>query len=142
MLGPLGAASYNPVMDKPGKPSLGFWVTVVCLSSLVLYPLSFGPACWINQRSGIGSRAILIGYRPIIWISENTGAAGAIVSYASLGASADVRPVFLDADIQWVGPQFWEVYRMIGAYMAPFDSAEFIMDESESVVKDDSQDSK
>ena len=33
------------------KTGMGFWITVVVLIVLVLYPLSFGPGCWIASRS-------------------------------------------------------------------------------------------
>jgi hypothetical protein len=32
------------------KPSVAFWATVVVV--LVLYPLSFGPACWATAQPG------------------------------------------------------------------------------------------
>jgi hypothetical protein len=33
------------------KHGVAFWATVVVVAAL-LYPISFGPACWITSRSG------------------------------------------------------------------------------------------
>jgi hypothetical protein len=40
------------------KTSTAFWTTVV-LAVVLLYALSFGPACWFNERTG---RAVFQGY--------------------------------------------------------------------------------
>ena len=48
------------------KPGLAFYATIILLVVLVLYPLSFGPACWITSRTGIGVNALPAIYRPII----------------------------------------------------------------------------
>jgi len=49
------------------KPSAGFWITVVILAILVLYPLGLGPACWISSRLGAGAHVVSVLYRPITW---------------------------------------------------------------------------
>jgi hypothetical protein len=33
-------------MTSRKKPGVAFWATVVVTVALILYPLSFGPACW------------------------------------------------------------------------------------------------
>jgi len=33
--------------DDRKKPDAAFWTTVVLFAVLVVYPLSYGPACWI-----------------------------------------------------------------------------------------------
>src|SRR5262245_57866410 len=38
-------------MSDRKKPGMAFWVTVVVAVALVVYPLSFGPACWVAQPS-------------------------------------------------------------------------------------------
>ena len=105
-------------MSETNKPSATFWTVVVCACALILYPL-FGPACWLNQRSGVGTRAILIAYRPIIWIGANAGLAETIARYAALGVDENVRPVFLDSDILWVEPEIWELIRSIKRLSQP-----------------------
>jgi hypothetical protein len=49
------------------KPGVAFWATVVVVALLVSYPLSFGPACWINCRTEIGTRHMAVVYRPVCW---------------------------------------------------------------------------
>ena len=43
--------------DQKKNPGLPFYATVVVLVGLVLYPLSFGPACWITSRTDVGDVA-------------------------------------------------------------------------------------
>ncbi len=47
------------------KAGVAFWATVVVLV-LVLYPLSFGPACWISGRLGCGASLLPKIYGPLI----------------------------------------------------------------------------
>ena len=58
------------------KPGVAFWAAVVVVVVLVVYPLSFGPACWITSRTdrylGIqnanrAASAISVFYRPLTW---------------------------------------------------------------------------
>jgi hypothetical protein len=53
------------------KPGVAFWVTVVVVVTLVAYPLSFGPACWITSRLNFGGQAIPHVYAPIMGIMRN-----------------------------------------------------------------------
>jgi len=56
----------------------------------VLYVASFGPACWVNLRTGIGGRAIGGFYRPIAWQYVHGGAIGnAINAWVNLGGDGD-----------------------------------------------------
>jgi hypothetical protein len=105
------------------KPTIGFWVATIVVVSLA-YPLSFGPACWINERTGFGGRAVSIVYRPIIWIAQTrqpqpgirlvpelvlsprpnftTRMPGrAIRWYAMLGTNRDRIPVIRKDAIEW-----------------------------------------
>jgi len=34
-------------MTDRKKPTAGFWTTVTLFAVLVVYPLSYGPACWM-----------------------------------------------------------------------------------------------
>src|SRR6478752_3435066 len=53
----------------------------------VLYVASFGPACWINERYDVGTNAISIVYRPIIWLaSGDPHVRRPVQRYASAGS--------------------------------------------------------
>lgn len=87
-------------MNEQKKSSIGFWITVTVVAVLVLYPLSFGPACWIaSQEMGTHGFINLI-YRPMIWVVihyPESKSARAIRRYAS--RKARHRPQFgTDAD--------------------------------------------
>jgi hypothetical protein len=47
------------------KPGVAFWATVVVVVALVAYPLSFGPACWINNRTGLGDGILCISVKTV-----------------------------------------------------------------------------
>src|SRR5262245_50887509 len=47
------------------RPGVAFWATVVAVVVLV-YPLSFGPACWITSRADCGKGLLPVVYRPIL----------------------------------------------------------------------------
>jgi hypothetical protein len=86
------------------KPTVGFWITVAT-AGLLLYPLSFGPACWFGERNGIGTSTISTVYSPILWLaSSNTGpAARVILWYAALGASDRAEPfVSHGGELRWL----------------------------------------
>src|SRR5258708_4275855 len=46
------------------QPTAGFWISVALVAVLVGYPLSFGPACWLNRTTGIGGQALSKIYPP------------------------------------------------------------------------------
>jgi hypothetical protein len=48
------------------KPGVAFWATVALVVVLVGYPLSFGPACWINGRTHARDDLFLAAYRPFV----------------------------------------------------------------------------
>jgi hypothetical protein len=54
------------------KPGVALWATVVLVVVPLLYVLSFGPACWISSRTGIGASVVGPFYRPILLIGWNT----------------------------------------------------------------------
>jgi len=69
------------------KPSAGFWIAVA-LVAVLAYPISFGPACWISERTVVGSRAISIAYQPMLRLWMQTDFPGrAIAWYATIGTS-------------------------------------------------------
>lgn len=54
------------------KPGMAFWATVAAVV-LLAYPISFGPACWIASRTGIGVQALPTIYRPVITRMNGAG---------------------------------------------------------------------
>src|SRR5262245_30432166 len=54
-------------MTDRRKPSWVVWTTIASVCLLVLYPLSFGPACWITSRTG-GNDAIPTIYGPFLFV--------------------------------------------------------------------------
>jgi hypothetical protein len=75
-------------MNHRKQPSVAFWATVVLVTVLVGYPLSFGPACWICDRMTIDTRIIGIAYRPILLAWEHSPEeVGAFLDwYSKIGA--------------------------------------------------------
>jgi hypothetical protein len=43
------------------------WLGGLILLGIVLYPLSFGPACWVNNWCGVGADFMATFYRPFYW---------------------------------------------------------------------------
>jgi len=91
----------SPMTSDRKKPTTGFWITVALVAVLLAYPLSFGPACWIESRflpdGSINSRFSGV-YRPLLRV-VNGGALppwwqSTLFSYANLAAdskhSADI----------------------------------------------------
>src|SRR5438105_4356030 len=64
--------------DERKKPGVAFWATVV-VTVLMLYPLSFGPACWWLSKPvtltfvSIKARRAPAIYSPIGWIARRAG---------------------------------------------------------------------
>ena len=66
------------------KPTAGFWITVALVVALVAYPLSFGPACWIEARWPTVDFSFC--HRPLLRIANGNGiVAQALFWYANLG---------------------------------------------------------
>jgi hypothetical protein len=40
----------------------------VAMAVIVVYPLSFGPACWLSSRINVGAAALGIAYQPLVWV--------------------------------------------------------------------------
>ena len=66
-----------------------FWTTVALVTLLVVYPLSFGPACWIASRTNAGAEWLPICYRPIVsGLSNDRPRLTAVIQwYSRLGAA-------------------------------------------------------
>ena len=72
-------------MSEPHKkPGVAFWATVVVVVGLILYPVSFGPACWLASRTGIGISALPEIYHPIVSRMGRAGTIETSRSYAKV----------------------------------------------------------
>jgi hypothetical protein len=62
--------------DKKEKPGLAFW-GIVAIGTLLLYPLSFGPACWLSSCIHRGQSEISFVYQPLMqfWWGREPGRA-------------------------------------------------------------------
>jgi hypothetical protein len=55
------------------KPTAGFWTTVA-LVALLAYPVSYGPACWLDSRGwfpAVLHDAAICFYWPIGWLMRH-----------------------------------------------------------------------
>ena len=69
--------------DSRKKPGVAFWATMVVVVALVVYPLSFGPACALCDRDLVAVQSMQSIYRPVIFAmsSEKVSAGGLIADY-------------------------------------------------------------
>ena len=59
---------------------------VALVAALVGYPISFGPACWIGSRTGIGNGALAVVYQPLLRLCmRNTWPGDVSWWYAKIG---------------------------------------------------------
>jgi hypothetical protein len=79
-------AGMREVRKRAGA---GFWVTVVVVAVLIGYPLSFGPACWLSERTVVGSRAISIAYQPLLGLWMRTQLLGRGIAWFALVGTKD-----------------------------------------------------
>ena len=57
-------------MTSRKQPGVAFWATVVVVVVLVVYPLSFGPACWLVSHDFLPLKSTWHFYRPIGWLAN------------------------------------------------------------------------
>lgn len=60
-----------PQMTSRRKPGVSFWATAVVVVVVVVYPLSYGPVCWLAFHGllpewSVG--AFNVFYGPIVWL--------------------------------------------------------------------------
>jgi hypothetical protein len=83
-------------MTDRKKPGVAFWAGVAVAVLLVAYPLSFGPVCWLNQRTcprsghvylyGTGYTFVAEFYRPILtWMALRPPGSDLAYWYAEIG---------------------------------------------------------
>src|SRR5262245_38055554 len=84
------------------NPSGGFWITVALVVVLIGYPLSFGPACWMNNWTGVGERAISVVFYPVIWLAPRIHMDGLAIRFATCGRTPSEFPVICDdGSVSW-----------------------------------------
>ena len=76
--------------DERKRAGTGFWLTVA-LAAVLVYPVSFGPACWIPCRTRTGARILPMVYRPIIWAWDRLprSLSSTLYGYSRMGATGD-----------------------------------------------------
>jgi hypothetical protein len=100
----LGVRAYNR-RERWAK-----W-TAVGLTVLLAYPLSFGPVCWLSERTKEGTDAISTIYQPLLRLWYENKQLGSVLRwYAMLGAKGnEVTTTRSRADgqmtIGWYGMQ-------------------------------------
>jgi hypothetical protein len=89
--------------DSSKKHSVMFRV-IVTLAILLAYPMSFGPACWLSQRTGTGHDYVWIAYRPFWWTMKNGSEPlrESLFQYATSGAEHGKMLAVGDLDYRWI----------------------------------------
>jgi hypothetical protein len=85
-------------------PTPGFWITLALVAVLVGYPLSFGPACWISERTENDGKILSFLYRPIIQLAFTNSTTGDfMVKYMMWGVRQNVRSILSirEGTIRW-----------------------------------------
>jgi hypothetical protein len=90
-------------MGTRKNPSAAFYVCMM-LTLALLYGLAFGPACWLNERTGTGTEAISVAFRPILALAcDNCSFSGRVVRwYANVGATR--MALVIDGHVVWDNP--------------------------------------
>jgi len=90
-------------------PSAAFWITVALVAVLLAYPLSFGPACWLTSRTGIGAPLVPTVYCPLIRMFSEPGSTlpnsrigQILLSYTQLCAAKNWNWVCTDLSEGWI----------------------------------------
>jgi hypothetical protein len=95
-------ATYNPRMSDEPKKSVGPWVTVVLVGLPLLYVLSFGPACWIDERLDTRTSWVSVIYRPIIGLANRSSfTADMMARLATFGARPGSTADFTNDELSW-----------------------------------------
>ena len=83
-------------MTDRKKTGVVVWILIVALAAAIVYPVSFGPACWICSRISDGSALWEMAdfvYAPILWAWYDAPAPvnHVIEWYANLGAAGGLN---------------------------------------------------
>jgi len=89
-------------MSDERKKSVWPWSVSVLITLPFLYIASFGPACWISERTGIGEQAISKVFWPMVWFAEkNLRAREVVLWYASVGVTSGDSAFIVKNEIHW-----------------------------------------
>jgi hypothetical protein len=75
-------------MTSRKKPGVAFWGTVALV---VVYPLSFGPACWLCEKQYVPTYVAWMFFRPLTWLVVESphGVGEPIRKYAAIFSERD-----------------------------------------------------
>jgi hypothetical protein len=90
---------FNRWDRRATKPVIGL------IASLpILYVLSFGPACWLNERGYLSAGEMVDLYRPIISLASDERLPPPLEWYARLGARESCEVSVEYGRVEWTGP--------------------------------------
>jgi len=72
-----------------GRRSKRFWIGVAAMP--ILYVASFGPACWIAGRTGVGDSTVSTMYAPLMKAARNLCLANLLWEYSALAGDEACR---------------------------------------------------
>lgn len=77
------------------KPRTIWHCTIWLLLAVGLYPLSFGPACWLEHRGWIDRNSLATLYQPLLVVAHEHphDLQKAVLWYAALGAKPNYAPL-------------------------------------------------
>jgi len=72
--------------ETPTRSGWGY-VVIAIVAITLLYPLSFGPACWISQRTGGDGTVVSVVYQPVLQIAWRCPqpVGGCLLHYSRIG---------------------------------------------------------
>lgn len=77
---------------------------IILLLLPALYVMSFGPACWLDERGGVPYVQDI--YRPILLLASGGQLPKPFELYACAGARKGCRIRVVDRGIEWSGPHY------------------------------------
>ena len=127
------------VINRRRRISATFWAVGV-LAMIVAYPLSFGPACWVNERTDANTGLISAAFYPIIRLANRSSRVSAMALwYAALGAREGSTPSFYGDEIGWwvEGPGSMVPYRAIISCYYSVESGDWTCEVSSDGTEDE-----
>jgi hypothetical protein len=99
--------------DSRTKFGFGFWA-ILALSMALIYPLSFGPACWISQRTGATGAVVSFVYQPALQLAHRGPefVSTPVLRYAQWGMEPSCYSAFSQDEV--TGYCHWEPAMDIG----------------------------
>jgi hypothetical protein len=88
-------------MSEERKKSVGQWVAGALVLLLVLYVLSFGPACWLCSRLGIWADVLPVVYRPILTAMHVDQFSSRVEEWRLAGALPPPLPAASSSPLRW-----------------------------------------